>query len=162
MNRWLLEIYLDIDYYSRDLSRTNILKLIEYANSRRFLLAKHIALLDPDVKAPEYLEEHLYMDPSSLVRPELEARNPDANVVNLESVNILRDILVIDNTGMDLSQMAACKSMLTKRVAIVQGPPGTGRLSSPSIRFEPWPRTISQATLRLLSRPRQTMYSINS
>jgi helicase required for RNAi-mediated heterochromatin assembly 1 len=103
------------------------LKLREYADSRRFYLAKHIALLYPDIKAPEYLEEHPHMDLSSLVRPELEAQNPDANVVNLESVDVLRDFPAIDNTGMDPSQMAACKSMLTKGVAIVQGPPGTGK-----------------------------------
>lgn len=100
------------------------------SNSYRFSLANHLVDLDPDVKAPDYVEDHPLLDLSSLV-PTEKASNPTKDgptfEESLSNVDVLSEFPNIPESGMDASQMAALKSMLTKKVAIVQGPPGTGK-----------------------------------
>jgi helicase required for RNAi-mediated heterochromatin assembly 1 len=101
-----------------------------FTNDARFTLANHLVDLDRDVKAPEYVEENSYMDLTSLQYPDQENDDPkmtDNDTPNLWNVDVLRNFPKNLSTSMDDSQMAACRSMLTKRVSIVQGPPGTGK-----------------------------------
>lgn len=74
------------------------------------------------------------MNMNSLVHPELEAafeveqRKKSIPVqkrdeTDLYNVNVLEEWPDIPHTGMDISQRDACHAMLTKRVAIIQGPP---------------------------------------
>ncbi len=68
----------------------------------------------------------------------------DATIVNdadtdpLINVDILRPFPKNINSTMDKSQLAACQTMLTSRVAIILGPPGTGKTF------------VSVATLRIM------------
>jgi helicase required for RNAi-mediated heterochromatin assembly 1 len=99
------------------------------ANSNRFSLAGHIAMVDPFVTAPTYIEAHSIMDLSSLT---LSQDTPQGSAVpiadeSLLNVDVLQEFPPIPASGMDPSQMSALKSMLTKKVAIVQGPPGCGK-----------------------------------
>lgn len=97
------------------------------ANHVRFALADQIVHLDPDVKGPEFLEEDPYMNLESLIHNDEHNALADNNLHALRDVDVLRNFPRELKTDMDESQMAACESMLTKRVAIVQGPPGTGK-----------------------------------
>jgi helicase required for RNAi-mediated heterochromatin assembly 1 len=93
-------------------------------------LANHIVHLDRDIGEPVYVEEHPYMDLSSLHCLDQENDDPKMNdngTPDLWNVDVLRGFPEHLGTSMDASQMAACQSMLTKRVSIVQGPPGTGK-----------------------------------
>ena len=70
------------------------------------------------------------MDLTSLQCLDQENDDPkmtDNDTPNLWNVDVLRNFPKNLSTSMDDSQMAACQSMLTKRVSIVQGPPGTGK-----------------------------------
>jgi helicase required for RNAi-mediated heterochromatin assembly 1 len=70
------------------------------------------------------------MDLTSLQCPDQENDGPkmtDNDTPNLWNVDVLANLPKNLSTSMDDSQMAACRSMLTKRVSIVQGPPGTGK-----------------------------------
>jgi helicase required for RNAi-mediated heterochromatin assembly 1 len=97
-----------------------------FANICRFSLAEHIAMVNPIVSAPSYVENHSIMDLSSLVLPKENLERPEAPLTDesLLNIDVLRDFPPIPASGMDSLQMEALKSMLVKKVAIVQGPPG--------------------------------------
>jgi helicase required for RNAi-mediated heterochromatin assembly 1 len=66
------------------------------------------------------------MNLTSLDRSETDGLPSDESP--LYEVNVLKGKFPeIPNSGMDASQMSACKRMLTSSLAIVQGPPGTGK-----------------------------------
>jgi helicase required for RNAi-mediated heterochromatin assembly 1 len=98
---------------------------------RRFSLANRLVDLDNDVQPPKFLEEHPYLNLNALVRTELDPETgvemPALNDPSLNNVNVLENFPHIPNSGMDDSQMKACKRMLTSELAIIQGPPGTGK-----------------------------------
>lgn len=83
--------------------------------------------LDTDVRAPLYLEEHPYMDLSPLIDRGLEEealKGQPRDEDLMCSVNVLDGFPVIPYTTLDYSQTRACQEILTKRIAIIQGPPG--------------------------------------
>lgn len=99
-------------------------------NEARFALQNHLVDLDRDIKPPEYVELNPYMNLTSLQCSDQEDDDPkitDNNTPNLWNVDVLGSFPKNMSTSMDDSQMAACRSMLTKSVSIVQGPPGTGK-----------------------------------
>ncbi|KAH6674807.1 P-loop containing nucleoside triphosphate hydrolase protein [Halenospora varia] len=108
----------------------HMLEAMQKLLTEKFSLANHLVDLDPDVKAPDYVEDHPILDLSSLI-PTEKASNPTKDgptfEESLSNVDVLSEFPNIPESGMDASQMAALKSMLTKKVAIVQGPPGTGK-----------------------------------
>jgi helicase required for RNAi-mediated heterochromatin assembly 1 len=95
----------------------------------RFSLAEHIAMVDPIVAAPSYVENHSIMDLSTLVLPQDNFDGPDRPLADesLLNINVLDEFPSIPASGLDPSQMKALQSMLVKKVAIIQGPPGTGK-----------------------------------
>jgi helicase required for RNAi-mediated heterochromatin assembly 1 len=90
-------------------------------------------VIEKDIIAPLYLEEHPYMDLSVLRNPKKQAESLSEPYSqssiddDLQNVNVLKQFPAIPESGMDSSQQKACEMMLTKRVAVVQGPPGTGK-----------------------------------
>ncbi len=101
------------------------------ANPSRSQLLHHVALLDTDIKAPQYLEKNPRIDLQSL-QPILHdlgkpLPEPAKNQGWLGNINVLRQLPSVPGNTMDESQLKACHSMITKQIAIVQGPPGTGK-----------------------------------
>lgn len=92
--------------------------------------------LSQNVDPPRYLEEKRFYNLTSLVQSKL----PDLKNIPLESVDVLKRFPTIHSSGMDESQMLACKRVLTTSVGIVMGPPGSGKTF------------VSVAALRLLIR----------
>lgn len=79
--------------------------------------------------APEDVEKQPCMNLSALLpcepdRETLTTGDSDANV--LQDVDILGQWPTLEGSQLDASQMAAVRRILCKKVAIIQGPPGTG------------------------------------
>src|ERR1700721_2140968 len=91
--------------------------------------------MDRDIRPPPYVENQPFMNLDSLtnggsgndVDDERHKQPSTTDNTSLDNVNILDTWPKIHQSGMDVSQLAACKRMLTKTIAIVQGPPGTGK-----------------------------------
>jgi len=98
----------------------HVLMGIQDVAMEEFSLQKHIVALDNDIPAPAYLQENPYVDITSLCSnvglDELES---------LQNFNILENNLPqVQSSTMDNSQLNACQRILTKSLAVVQGPPG--------------------------------------
>lgn len=91
-------------------------------------MAKHIVALDKNIGPPTYVEESPYMNVNGLSRgvvdPAFGSAMQAETDVSLYNVDVLKGIPEIPNSGMDESQMEACRRILTNKLAIIQGPPG--------------------------------------
>ncbi|RAK98890.1 putative DEAD box helicase involved in nonsense mediated decay [Aspergillus ibericus CBS 121593] len=93
------------------------LTALQKLKQEKFPLSEHICLLDPSIKAPDYVKEDPMVDIQSAVDGSSEG----------ETLDILKDWPLAPSQIMDSTQWRALKKMLTKRLSVIQGPPGTGK-----------------------------------
>ena len=84
----------------------------------RFPLSEHLVHLEPDVRAPNYLESYPIMDLGTVF---------EDNTEHFENVDVLHNWPKYPPTELDSSQLSALQRILTKKLAVIQGPPGTGK-----------------------------------
>ncbi|KAF2030927.1 P-loop containing nucleoside triphosphate hydrolase protein [Setomelanomma holmii] len=84
-----------------------------------FPLSEHLVQAKKDVDPPAYIQHNPYVNLSSLVSMEESS--------NFENVHVLAEWPAPTSLSLDKSQSKALHCMLTSRVAIVKGPPGTGK-----------------------------------
>lgn len=82
-----------------------------------FPLEDHICRLNPEIDAPEYIQEN----------PIMRTRSIFGVSNDRDTVNVLNDWPESPIGDLDPTQWAALKQILTKKLAIIQGPPGTGK-----------------------------------
>lgn len=92
-------------------------------------MAEHLIELRRTVGPPEDVEKQPCRNLSALLPSEATRESPatgdfDADV--LQDVDILGQWPTLKGSQLDASQMAAVRRILCKKVAIIQGPPGTG------------------------------------
>ncbi|KAJ6257563.1 hypothetical protein Dda_7348 [Drechslerella dactyloides] len=87
-----------------------------------FPLSKILTLRDKRIRAPQFLKENPRLDMTPCF-------NDHADTSRLTDVNIIRDFPSKKNvtTSMDESQLQAVQRIITKELAIIQGPPGCGK-----------------------------------
>lgn len=61
----------------------------------------------------------------SALSPGVFARS-ETYIDNIENVDVLDEWPPIEGSSLDSSQMQAVERILTRKIAIIQGPPGTG------------------------------------
>ncbi|KAG0650451.1 Helicase required for RNAi-mediated heterochromatin assembly 1, partial [Hyphodiscus hymeniophilus] len=107
----------------------HMLVALQKLRTEKFHLSKHLAELNQDIGAPEWLEKQRFLNLTSLIQQDLTSTTPIPAEEELALVNadILEGFPKIPSSGMDVSQLQACERMITKKVSIVQGPPGTGK-----------------------------------
>ena len=92
-------------------------------------MAELLVDLSRTMGPPSYVEQERYMNLSALL-PSKTYRGPDDaedfDGATLQNVDIMGRWPVAEGSQLDSSQMAAVRRILSKKVAIVQGPPGTG------------------------------------
>ncbi|RAK90019.1 DEAD box helicase [Aspergillus costaricaensis CBS 115574] len=93
---------------------------LQKLKQEKFPLSEHICLLDPNVRAPDYVEQDPVLDIQSVASETAEAAEG-------HRVDILKDWPREPNQAMDSTQWQALHEMLTKRLSLIQGPPGTGK-----------------------------------
>ncbi|KAH0553251.1 hypothetical protein GP486_006591 [Trichoglossum hirsutum] len=86
----------------------------------RFPLSENLMKLTKVCDAPKYIKENPYLDLSRVL-------DSGRAQVPLENVHVLSEWPDINSTTLDESQVSALRSMLTRELAIVHGPPGTGK-----------------------------------
>ena len=108
-------------------------------NESNFPLQKILTLHDTNINPPEYLRHDPKVDMTACFND-----HPDKE--SLSSVDILRQWpLKGITTSMDESQLEAVHRILTKELAIVQGPPGCGKTF---VRYvKPYQRKIESINL---------------
>ncbi|OCK85603.1 P-loop containing nucleoside triphosphate hydrolase protein [Lepidopterella palustris CBS 459.81] len=84
-----------------------------------FPLVEHLVGVKHEVEPPLYVKNKPHTDLSSIVALE--------EAESFENVNILEEWPETTTTGLDTSQSFALKRILTKQLAIIHGPPGTGK-----------------------------------
>ncbi|KAK5115668.1 hypothetical protein LTR62_000757 [Meristemomyces frigidus] len=84
-----------------------------------FPLAEHLVDAKPTVSPPQYVLDQPKADLTAVLRNNRQEK--------YENVHILRPWPVQPSSDLDSSQLAALQRMLTKRLAIIQGPPGCGK-----------------------------------
>ncbi|APA11365.1 hypothetical protein sscle_07g061350 [Sclerotinia sclerotiorum 1980 UF-70] len=92
-------------------------------------IEKYLIQLDKNILPPDHIKERPYLDLRSIAISSNEHLSAltDEEEENLCHVDVLKEFPNLPKSGMDDSQLAACKRMLTQSLAIVQGPPGTGK-----------------------------------
>ncbi|KAK8902165.1 hypothetical protein QC760_009643 [Botrytis cinerea] len=92
-------------------------------------IQKYLIELDRDILPPNYIKEKPCLDLRSIALSSGDylSNLTDEEDEKLSHVNVLKEFPILPKSGMDDSQLAACKRMLTQSLAIVQGPPGTGK-----------------------------------
>lgn len=80
-----------------------------------FPLAEHVVDLDDNVQPPSYLVDQPLRDLSDVFT---------GGSDDFRNIDILEDWPKNVNCALDSSQIEALRRMLTKQLAIVQGPPG--------------------------------------
>lgn len=98
----------------------HVLLGIQDVAMEKFSLKKHIVTLDNNIPAPAYLQENPFIDVTALFD-----NMGTEKLETLQNFNILEDSLLrMPSSTMDNSQLSACERILSKSLAIVQGPPG--------------------------------------
>ncbi|KAH7390349.1 hypothetical protein BKA64DRAFT_757595 [Cadophora sp. MPI-SDFR-AT-0126] len=99
--------------------------------TEQFSFAKELVELDSMPEPPLYVQQNPFMDLTSLERS---AENiDDLALLHTSEPSALSNMDVLHNfpknikCDMDSSQMTAYRNMITKRLAIIRGPPGTGK-----------------------------------
>lgn len=92
-------------------------------------MPEHLISLCRTMGAPSYVEQEPYMNlnalrPSNAIQEPIADENFDRST--LQNVNIMGEWPAVQDSLLDSSQMAAVRRILSKKVAVVQGPPGTG------------------------------------
>ncbi|KAJ8069476.1 hypothetical protein OCU04_003129 [Sclerotinia nivalis] len=92
-------------------------------------IEKYLIQLDKNILPPDHIKERPCLDLRSISISSNEhfSALTDEEEENLCHVDVLKEFPNLPKSGMDDSQLAACKRMLTQSLAIVQGPPGTGK-----------------------------------
>ncbi|KAF7955588.1 hypothetical protein EAE96_004514 [Botrytis aclada] len=92
-------------------------------------IQKYLVEMDRDILPPDHIKERPCLDLRSIALSSGDHLSDltDEEHENLCHVNVLKEFPILPKSGMDDSQLAACKRMLTQSLAIVQGPPGTGK-----------------------------------
>ena len=103
---------------------------IQSLNRLRFHLASHLVSLENEIEAPHFLQNNPVMDLSSLIDSESELERAAAlcgaprEEDLLCNVDVLSEWPDITYSTLDHSQLRACQDIVSKRLAIIQGPPG--------------------------------------
>ncbi|KAF5877161.1 putative dead box helicase protein [Botrytis fragariae] len=92
-------------------------------------IQKYLIEMDRDILPPDHIKERPCLDLRSIA---LSSGHHFSDLTDEEDetlchVDVLKEFPILPKSGMDDSQLAACKRMLTQSLAIVQGPPGTGK-----------------------------------
>ncbi|KAF7871976.1 uncharacterized protein EAF02_009081 [Botrytis sinoallii] len=92
-------------------------------------IQKYLIEMDRDILPPDHIKERPCLDLRSIA---LSSGDHLSDLTEEEDeklchVDVLVEFPILPKSGMDDSQLAACKRMLTQSLAIVQGPPGTGK-----------------------------------
>ncbi|OJJ72488.1 hypothetical protein ASPBRDRAFT_74456 [Aspergillus brasiliensis CBS 101740] len=90
---------------------------LQKLKQEKFPLSEHICLLDPNVRAPDYVEKD----------PILDIQSVTGKAAQEDKVDVLRNWPREPSQVMDSTQWQALHKMLTKRLSLIQGPPGTGK-----------------------------------
>ncbi|TGO36001.1 hypothetical protein BHYA_0138g00140 [Botrytis hyacinthi] len=92
-------------------------------------IQKYLIEMDRDILPPDHINERPCLDLRSIALSSGDHLSDltDEEDENLCHVDVLKEFPILPKSGMDDSQLAACKRMLTQSLAIVQGPPGTGK-----------------------------------
>ncbi|KAK3676923.1 hypothetical protein LTR78_003127 [Recurvomyces mirabilis] len=85
----------------------------------RFPLAEHIVEVNPTVLSPQHVVDNPLADLTSVLR--------NNRHETYEKIHMLKHWPAQPSSDMDASQLAALRRMLTKKLAIIQGPPGCGK-----------------------------------
>ncbi|RPA81978.1 hypothetical protein BJ508DRAFT_414451 [Ascobolus immersus RN42] len=93
---------------------------LQRMNEKNFPLARHLAMVDPDIGPPQYVLDNPEWDMSQVF-------DKVEDKAAVRRLNILEPWPETVGSEMDESQKEALSRILTKQVAIVQGPPGTGK-----------------------------------
>lgn len=81
----------------------------------RFPLQEHLVDLDRNIPAPQYVQQNPKTNMSSVFQANAQE--------NYENIDILKQWPAQPRSDLDDSQRHALQRILTKRLAIVQGPP---------------------------------------
>lgn len=102
----------------------HVLEGLQKMREKDIPFQKYIVECDAQVKEPAYLTRYTAYNLAPLVKTSHKEKCPDS----LRSVNILdpSQWLSMEALKLDESQMQALNLALTKELAIIQGPPGTG------------------------------------
>ncbi|KAF7922083.1 uncharacterized protein EAE98_008294 [Botrytis deweyae] len=92
-------------------------------------IQKYLVEMDRDILPPDHIKERPCLDLRSIALSSGDHLSDltDEEDEKLCHVDVLKEFPILPKSGMDDSQLAACKRMLTQSLAIVQGPPGTGK-----------------------------------
>lgn len=104
-------------------------------------MEEHLVNVDINIEPPAYLKAHPLTNLNALADTGSfpEAGNSKCASFDLENVDILSsDWPDISTSSLDRSQMQALKRMLTKKIAIVQGPPGMSLQDKPIGELANW------------------------
>ena len=106
-----------------------MLFLADISNIRSFPFAEHLVDLNKTIHAPCFVQNQPKMALTALSQNKLNCEDGFGTVASLSplaKVDILGKWPTIEGSSLDNSQMAAVSRILGKKLAIIQGPPGTG------------------------------------
>ncbi|KAL8862093.1 MAG: hypothetical protein Q9178_001548 [Gyalolechia marmorata] len=98
------------------------LKSLQKIATESFPLAEYIVGVEREPRPPHYVEQQPFSDMSSIFQAS-SGRHTHADILNGEWPHET-------TSDLDASQLEALRRILTKELAIIQGPPGTGTLQS--------------------------------
>lgn len=88
---------------------------LQHMMREKFPLSEHLVGVQREVEAPEHIRDNPSMDLTSVLTGDMEQ--------TYENVDVLRQWPKRPTSELDASQLQALRRILTKRLAIVQGPP---------------------------------------
>jgi helicase required for RNAi-mediated heterochromatin assembly 1 len=92
---------------------------LQHVMRESFPLEEHLVNVESNVQPPNYLQRQPFLKMNSVF-------NPDTTS-NYENVDVLNDWPKDPSTSLEKTQLLALRRILTKRLAIILGPPGTGK-----------------------------------
>lgn len=88
---------------------------LQHMMNEKFPLSEHLVDVKREVAAPKYIRDNPKMDLTSVLI--------DSEHETYENVDVLKQWPAQPQSELDASQLRALHRILTKRLAIVQGPP---------------------------------------
>lgn len=122
--QWIM-IEAKTGYYE---AHRHTLLALQKMSRETFPLSPHICQMAPDIEPPSYVAENPFMDLSSAVLEDAQSDYGHVDVINQWPR--------IEDGLLDQTQWQALNQILTKSLAIVLGPPGTGKTFVSTVALE--------------------------